>query len=244
MIRNNTPYLGKIFLKFEKFPEYSGSTILNKVHLNLGFTKLVSRIRPYRDKNGFIPDRKKIELIEKYTGGKIEDYWVDRREPVEEFTLANSFLSIDGDYIGGLTEGWWYYQNRLIVSSKYPIGVAIKVKKDFFKSKPHRTIIESYSNEFIEGMYGYTHRGGAIFKIGDRFFDPEYYPRMEDYDIEEWSSYRDKMERRISKDIDKIGLFDAYSLRDLMPYNRRGKKIIENWDEAEEAAKKLSQHLS
>jgi hypothetical protein len=29
-----------------------------------------------------------------------------------------------------------------------------------------------------------------------------------------------------------------------MPYNRRGKKIIENWDEAEEAAKKLSQHLS
>ena len=45
MIKNHTPYLGKIYLKFEKDPYYTGNTKLNKVHLNLGFTKLVSRIR-------------------------------------------------------------------------------------------------------------------------------------------------------------------------------------------------------
>jgi len=38
MITNETPYIGKIKLKFEKFPYYRGSNsgILNKVHLDLG----------------------------------------------------------------------------------------------------------------------------------------------------------------------------------------------------------------
>ena len=48
LIKNTTPYLGKLVLKFEKYPHYSGSKsgVLNKVHLNLGFTKLVSRMIP------------------------------------------------------------------------------------------------------------------------------------------------------------------------------------------------------
>lgn len=45
MIKNNTVYNGKIKLMFDKYPEWSGcGSYLNKIHLNLGFTKLVSRI--------------------------------------------------------------------------------------------------------------------------------------------------------------------------------------------------------
>ncbi len=54
MIKNETPYIGKIKLKFEKFPHYRGSQsgMLNKVHLNLGFTKLVSRMYPNQTLEG------------------------------------------------------------------------------------------------------------------------------------------------------------------------------------------------
>ena len=61
MIKNTTPYIGKIRLKFEKYPEYTGKSKLNKIHLDLGFTKLVSRITPIRTTAGWvIKDRKSV----------------------------------------------------------------------------------------------------------------------------------------------------------------------------------------
>ena len=90
MIKNETPYIGKIKLKFEKFPHYSGSQsgMLNKIHLDLGFTKLVSRMYPNQVMEGGPSniDPKKIELIEKYTGGIIGTHkWGDN----DEFVLEN-----------------------------------------------------------------------------------------------------------------------------------------------------------
>ena len=38
-------------------------------------------------------------------------------------------------YIGDVKTGWWYYKNRLVVCEKYPIGVAIKTKKDYELSR-------------------------------------------------------------------------------------------------------------
>ena len=54
MIKNTTPYIGKLRLKFEKYPEYTGKSKLNKIHLNLGFTKLVSRITPVQTLKGWV----------------------------------------------------------------------------------------------------------------------------------------------------------------------------------------------
>lgn len=73
MVKNTTPYLGKIRLKFEKYPEYTGKDKLNKVHLDLGFTKLVSRITPYIDTSGWLINPECKFLIEKYTGGIIKN---------------------------------------------------------------------------------------------------------------------------------------------------------------------------
>ena len=71
LIKNQTPYLGKIRLKFERFPHYSGQTKLNKIHLDLGFTKLVSRIIPERDLEGWVVNPECIKQIESCTGLKV-----------------------------------------------------------------------------------------------------------------------------------------------------------------------------
>ena len=127
LIKNQTPYKGKIYLKFEKMPYYvSGGRggMLNKVHLNLGFTKLVSRMVPIQGLDGYFVDQKKVDLINNFTWGKIGDHRNDKGD----FNLTNSFLDQDGSYIGDVKEGWRYYKNNLIVCREYPHGVAIKLK--------------------------------------------------------------------------------------------------------------------
>ena len=118
LIKNTTPYLGKLVLKFEKYPHYSGSQsgVLNKVHLNLGFTKLVSRMIPRQVMEGGPSniDPEKIELINEYTGGVIGTHKFGNEG---EYTLENSYLTVDGQYIGDIKTAWWYFQNGIEVSS-------------------------------------------------------------------------------------------------------------------------------
>lgn len=96
IIENTTPYLGKMILKFEKYPHYTSSQDgkLNKVHINLGFTKLVSRMKPKQVMEGYSNiDPKKIELIEKYTGGVIGTHkWGDD----DEYDFDQEWLFNDG----------------------------------------------------------------------------------------------------------------------------------------------------
>jgi hypothetical protein len=243
-IKNQTPYLGKIRLKFEKSPWYSsGSNRLNKVHLNLGFTKLVSRIKLKRDLNGPIPDPLKIELINKYTGGIIGKHTFHN----DEHILENSFLAPDGTYLGDLSEGWRYYKNRMIVTQKNPRGVAMLVEKDFFHILPVRNgIIEDYFSVFIEGYYGYTHRGGSVFKLGDRLFDENYVPVESDYPKEEWNKYK-KIARESEIRNRKDGWLkdgDEFEIASIIPFNRRGNITIQTWEQAEQAAINISNYLS
>ena len=104
MIKNTTPYIGKIRLKFEKFPYYTGKSKLNKVHLDLGFTKLVSRITPKRDMEGWLVNPESKYLIEKYTDGVITGHTFGDNN---EYSLPNSFMTKDGGYVGDVERGWW-----------------------------------------------------------------------------------------------------------------------------------------
>lgn len=221
MIKNTTPYIGKIKLKFEKYPHYTGQSKLNKVHLNLGFTKLVSRMYPNRDLNGWKVDPIKVNLINNHTGGVIADHWIENREPKDEFTLLNSFLTKDGRYIGSIEEGWWYYENNLKVCEDYPHGVA-----------------EKYESGKLVGYYGYTHRGGQTFKIGDKLFNENWIP-----DITEIKpSWVDYYEQSTGDKFTYI-----INLEDLVPYiifNERGNKTIETMEEAKQAAINMSKYLS
>ena len=113
-------------MKFEKFPEYTSSKcLLNKVHLNLGFTKLVSRMYPYKTIDGWAVNSECTRLITKYTGGKIGTH---RFGKDNENVLDNSFIANDGTYIGNIERAWWYYNNKFYVCHEYPQGVAVKLK--------------------------------------------------------------------------------------------------------------------
>ena len=243
-IKNQTPYLGKIRLKFEKSPGYSsGNNKLNKIHLNLGFTKLVSRIYIKRGLNGFIPDPGKVELINKYTGGVIGRHTSD----IDELVLENSFLAPDGTYLGNLSDGWRYYKNQMIVTQKKPNGVALLLEKNFFHITSERNgIVEDYFSSFVKGYYGYTHRGGNTFRLGDRLFDHNYVPVESDYIKEEWDKYKklaNKAEIRNRKD-GWLKDGDEFEIASIVPFNRRGKITIQTWEQAEQAAINMSNYLS
>jgi hypothetical protein len=247
MIKNLTPYKGKIKLKFEKYPEYSGSNsgVLNKVHLNLGFTKLVSRMIPSQTLDGWEIDLDKTYLIENYTEGKIGlyEWWTvkgldssyetnikpENSENIIFYgCLPNSFLTKTGKYIGDIRLGWWYYNNGMKVCEEYPHGVAKK-----------------YERGKLIGYYGYTHRGGCLFQIGDRVFDSKYIPVEQDFEEWEWSGWEDKFNKSYEEgdELTKKWMNET-GIAYVMPYNKRSSKIIETLEDALQASINLSKELS
>jgi hypothetical protein len=256
IIKNQTPYIGKIYLKFEKHPHYTSGGkggMLNKIHLNLGFTNLVSRIVPKRNLDGYVTDPEKIELIKKYTWGKIGTHNIGGDQS-EEFTLTNSFLSQDGTFIGDVKEGWRYYKNNLIVCREYPRGVAIELKtynpvnkvKNLITGPYDNYVTEQTENDNIVGYWGYTHRGGQTFKIGDRLFQGNYKPQKEDYTEKEWTEFERKFQKSLDNaedDFDRNWM-EEDGISCVIPFRLRGSKLIETWDEARQAAINMSKYLS
>jgi hypothetical protein len=250
-IKNTTPYVGRLRFKFEKHPHYTGggSGVLNKVHLDLGFTKLVSRMIPYNNNGGWVVNSQATKLITNYTGGKIGSHKFGNDG---EHVLDNSFLANDGTYIGDIETAWWYYNNKFYVCKEYPHGVAIKLKTyspvirliNTIEDTYENFITEQIENDNVEGYYGYTHRGGALFKIGDRIFDNYYLPTGSDYAEEEWNEFNSKFQKSI-KNADEVDMKYIYNegIASVIPFNKRGKKVIENWKEAREAAISLSKYL-
>jgi hypothetical protein len=226
MIKNTTPYIGKIKLKFEKFPYYTGKSKLNTIHLDLGFTKLVSRITPIRTTAGWVINPECRYLIEKYTDGVITEHTFGDKN---EYSLPNSFMTKDGGYVGDIERGWWYYKNSMKVCEKYPHGVA-----------------ERYDDEGnLIGYHGYTHRGGQTFKIGDRLFDSSYKPKEEDYEEWEWAGWKQKYDKSFSEgdDFDKKWMAES-GIGYVIPYTKRGKLVIEDMGMALQAAINMSKDLS
>lgn len=255
IIKNQTPYVGKTFFKFEKHPHYSSGEdgILNKIHLNLGFTKFVSRLIPKRNLDGQIVDPEKMALINKYTWGKIGTHHVGNNKS-DKFTLNNSFLTQDGDYIGDVKDGWRYYKNNMIVCREYLHGVAIKLKtyapdnklKNSIKDPYESYVTEQMENDNVVGYYGYTHRGGQTFKIGDRLFQEDYEPVSEDYSKEEWKEFEIKFQKSLANaedDLERKWMKES-GISYVIPFKMRGPKVIETWKEAREAAINMSRHLS
>jgi len=235
LIKNETPYLGKIKLKIEKYPDYTGGTCgkLNKVHIDFGFTKLVSRVIPNKTINGWAVDPVKIELINRYTDGLIETHAANK------FALPNSFISNTGKYVGDINDGWWYFKNGMTVCDEYPHGVSIQ-----WKTAVSDKTLQS-GHDGILGYYGYAHRGGSLFSIGDRIFDEKYKPQEEDYDKEEWQEWKTKFETMISE-VDEFNRkwLEEDGISSVIPFRKRGQCQIINWEQARQAAINLSKYLS
>ncbi len=176
--------------------------------------------------------QEEIQEIERLTGGKIGTHTFGSNN---EHTLDNSFLSLDGTYIGSIDEARWYVKNKLMVDEDYPHGVAAVITEDTYGT----------DTPVIEGMYGYTHRGGNKFKIGDRLFDGDYKPVKEDYSEEEWNKYETEFnELYDSENESGKKWMDADGISYVIPFGLRGSKIIETMEEAFDAAKNMSNYLS
>jgi hypothetical protein len=176
--------------------------------------------------------QEEIQEIERLTGGKIGSHTFG---PDGEHTLDNSFLSPNGEYIGNFEHAQWYVRNKLMVDEEHPHGVAAVI------------VEETYGTDtpVIEGMYGYTHRGGNMFRIGDRLFDEKYEPKKEDYDEEQWKAWEEQFNESYEKgdELDKEWM-STDGISYVIPFKFRGKKIIENMREAFEAARNMSNYLS
>ena len=94
----------------------------------------------------------------------------------------------------------------------------------------------------IEGYYGYTHRGGQMFKLGDRLFEEAYVPVEEDYEDCGWAGYELKYQEFLNK-ADGLDLKWDNGIADVIPFNRRGKVTIKTWDQAKQAAINISKYL-
>jgi hypothetical protein len=84
-----------------------------------------------------------------------------------------------------------------------------------------------------------------LFKIGDRIFDNYYLPTESDYTEEEWKEFNSRFQKSI-KNADEVDMKYIYNggISSVIPFNKRGKKVIENWKEARESAVSLSKYLS
>ena len=175
---------------------------------------------------------KEIQEIERLTGGKIGTHTFG---PNNEHSLENSFLSLDGQYIGNFEHAQWYVKQNLMIDENHPHGVAAVIKEETYGT----------DSPVIEGMYGYTHRGGNMFRIGDRLFDSDYTPVKEDYPEEQWNEYEKKFQKSYDDgdDLDKKWMKES-GISYVIPFKLRGSKVIETMEEAFEAAKNMSNYLS
>lgn len=178
------------------------------------------------------PTQERIQEIERLTRGKIGTH---RFGPNLELTLDNSFLSPAGQYIGDFELAEWYCKNHLMVDEQHPHGVAALITKETYGS----------SAPIIEAMYGYTHRGGQLFKIGDRIFDQDYTTQESGYPTDEWANYKIKYDTCLAEaeDFEKDWIIrDGLSY--VIPFNRRGRLEIKTMEDAFIAARNLSNYLS
>lgn len=216
MIKNHTPYLGKIKLKFEKYPEYSGTSKLNRVHINLGFTKLVSRVYSTKTDEGFqfIPNPEVIETIRNTTGLLVEDHVFGPEE--DSYTLPNSCMHPDGGYVGDLARGHWYYTAGLIAK----------------KGTHTHTAWKKATKQWV----GYSHRAAQAFGKGDKLFDASWVPADEDLL---------KYERYFTKHLDTIPegqTLNEWAVGHI-PFRLRGAKTIKTYEEAQEAAVNFAKYV-
>jgi hypothetical protein len=169
----------------------------------------------------------KTKRINSLTGGIISDYKIqDYPADIGDGVLRNSFTTKSGLYIGDYATGWWYVKKKLKVCEDYPHGAA-----------------EFYEDDNLVGYYGYTHRGGCLFKVGDRLFDEKYQPVKEDYKDDQWDKWEAEFNEKYKNadDFDREHIYDNISA--IIPFNMRGREI-KNLSESKQAAINLSKYLS
>ena len=229
-VKNDTPYLGRLVLRFEKNTDYKSTKkgFLNKIHLDFKFFKLVTRLIPKTDDRGWVADPEKVSLIEKYTGGIVKEKISVDNESKSGYNLSHIFLTKSKKYVGDIFLGWFYYKNQLMILEEKPIGVAIK-----------------YKDRKIDGYLVMTEKVNVMVRMGDRIFDENYKPSKSEFERKDWDKWRKKFDivhsRALGwqkKELDRRGMFH------FIPHNLRGFKKITTIDQVKESAIKIYNYIT
>lgn len=229
-VKNDTPYLGKLVLRFEKNPNYKSTKkgFLNIVHFDFKIFKIVTRLIPKTDDRGWVVDPEKVVLIEKYTGGLVKEKISVDNESKSGYNLSHIFLTKSKKYVGDIFLGWFYFKNQLMVLEDKPNGVAVK-----------------YENRKIDGYFVMTERVNVMVRIGDRIFDEDYNPSKSEFTKKDWDKWRKKFNIIYSralgwqkKELNRRGMFH------FIPHNLRGFKKIRTLEQAKETAIKIYNYIT
>jgi hypothetical protein len=77
-------------------------------------------------------------------------------------------------------------------------------------------------------------------------FQEDYKPREEDYTKEEWGKFEKAFQKSLKNaedDLDRKWIEES-GISHVIPFRMRGPKLIENWQEAKQAAINMSKYLS
>jgi hypothetical protein len=221
-------FKGKKYLVFEKssncigsgvFPSYFVRTIVN-----LGFTKLVQRVRA--------------------TGYSEEALaWASK---VFHHTTTIDFGEQNAHRFRDV---FCYGQNGDTLGSIYELSVLMELDVEHQPELPSNVL---FSNK-LKAYIGFSRKYAALFKLGDRIFDPGWFPESwEEIPLGSLQEYCKRVGyKNIPQSIDEAKTFvklrqvnGGYSILKYIPFNRRGSKVIECHEHAVTAAKKFAEYAS
>lgn len=231
IVKNRTPYVGKIRLRFLSKNGIVTNGIYNSTVINFGLFRLVSVMKPYNsaDNRGPMVDDSKILLINLNTGLTVRDFMTK-----DEGMIYNAVLNQQGELIGDIEDGWWYYTNGLRC----------------IPNTDHRV---AWSPKTLEWV-GYTHRGVQAFAYGDKLFEPDWV--MTDDELREYERYYckhlDQYERELTEweDSDSPHKVSEEDMElnswatQFIPFRLHGSKTIETYDDAYQAALNFAKYVS
>ncbi len=229
-----TVFRGRKYLVFEKYPDYQSGGIYPsfkvKTLIDLGFTKLVLRIRAM----GYTANA--VEMAEMafptVTHNLAKNIYDDHEKTETKGFCRLYCYNYNGELMGALEDFQHWFKHDIVCFNRCPPGVLYARNLDKF--------------------FGFSHRGVAAFGIGDRLFDEDWEPTWEDLKVE-WvadyckSSGYVKIPRSIEEAKTFVKLKDTESgesILSFIPFVFRGGKVIVSKKEAIQAARNFSLYLS
>lgn len=221
MIKNNTFYNGKIYLKLERYPYYSNSCdYLNKIHLDLKFIKLVSRIKSEIPNNynsdilHDIAEQTNLKLVSSFY-----DYQLNNFETKDGIHSNMNTICINGSTANVETPNenvtiLVHFTNESTNSYISPDSAFMAYNNNMIATD-HDQIFAKCERNIIIGYCGYSHRAAVVFKIGDKLFNADWRP---DDNLTE--------------------------TKENTPFTMHGYKTIETLEEAYVAASNFSRYVS
>ncbi len=229
-VKNDTPYEGRLILKFEKSPDYNSINkgYLNKIHLRFFSWKLSSRLIPNIVEKSLELKSDTIAIVEKYTNCVLHRYIKKTDEVDDGYIFSYNLLYDKQHYWGDLDFGWWMVKNQIIVSNELPMNVAFR-----------------YKNRQIIGTLIKVNDKKVFLDIGDKIFDEKYQPSSIDFEKKEWEVWAKKYKEdftRANKE-DKIKIRKE-GLKRYLPVQKMGRFEIKTKEDLLLSSKNITKFLS